>query len=482
MKETPLLDRLLELQQEKLKSFHMPGHKNGKIFKSFNYKNFRDYLTNIDTTEIIGTDNLHNAKEVIKQAQERASEVFKSEETFFLINGSTSGIYSMIMAATSPRDKIIIGRNCHQSVINITILADLVPVYLYPEMDIQQGIALGISPKEVERKLKEHPDAKAVVIPYPTYHGFASDLKTIAKIVHHHGKALLVDEAHGAHLGLSDELPMTALACGADAVVQSIHKTLPAFTQSSMLHVQGNRIDREKLKFMLRLHQSSSPSYILMASLDLATTIYQNHGRQLMQELLGHIEAFKEKMKAVEGVTVLGKERVGKDFIKAMDGTRLWVSMNENKISGYELENKLRTNFGIQMELSNIYGVLGITSIGNDREDFEGLYEALASLSKEKGEEEIAGMPFYSYSIPKRIFTPREALYREKKKVKIEESIGQVSGEYFIPYPPGIPILIPGEVIEEEMITYVKAMIKKGMEITGLKDQECKEIEVLVSL
>lgn len=480
MKEAPLLNRLLELQQEKLISFHMPGHKNGKIFNKFDYKNFKNYLTNIDTTEIIGTDNLHKAKEVIKQAQERASEVFRSEETFFLVNGSTSGIYSMIMAATSPGDKIIVGRNCHQSIINITILGDLVPVYLYPEMDIQQGIALGISPKEIEEKLIEHPDAKAVVIPYPTYHGLASDLEAIAEVVHRYGRVLLVDEAHGAHLGLSDELPKTALACGADAVVQSIHKTLPAFTQSSMLHVQGNRIDREKLKFMLRLHQSSSPSYILMASLDLATSIYENHGRQLMQELLDNIERFKEKIKGVKGVTVLGKERVGKDYIKAMDGTRLWISMNENKISGYELENKLRNNYGIQMELSNIYGVLGMTSIGNDRQDFEKLYEALVSISKEQGEEEIEGMPYYAYSIPKRAFTPREALYREKEKVWLEDSIGRVSGEYFIPYPPGIPILIPGEVIEEEMITYVKAMVEKGMEITGLKDHECKEIEVLV--
>ncbi|SET23769.1 arginine decarboxylase [Natronincola peptidivorans] len=479
MKETPLLDRLLQLQNEKLISFHMPGHKNGKIFNKYNYKNFKDCLTNIDTTEILGTDNLHKAKEVIKKAQERASEAFKSEETYFLVNGSTSGIYSMVMAATSPGDKIIVGRNCHQSVINITILGDLAPVYLYPEMDLQQGIALGISPEEVERSLKEHPDAKAVVITYPTYHGLASDLKRIAEIVHQHGKMLLVDEAHGAHLGLSDKLPMTALECGADAVVQSIHKTLPAFTQSSMLHVQGNRIDREKLKFMLRLHQTTSPSYILMASLDLATTIYRDHGKLLMEELLHNIEAFKEKMKNIPKVTVLGSERIGSHFIKSMDTTRLWMSMYQNKINGYQLENRLRKEFGIQMELSNLYGVLGMTSIGNDKEDFEKLYEAMAALSKEKGSDEIGGMPFFSYAIPKRAFTPKEALYKKKKKVKLKESIGHISGEYLIPYPPGIPILIPGEVIEEEMVTYVKTMVVRGMEVTGLKDQSCERIEII---
>ncbi|SDJ81456.1 aminotransferase class I/II-fold pyridoxal phosphate-dependent enzyme [Natronincola ferrireducens] len=480
MKSTPLLDRLLQIEAEDITSFHMPGHKNGKIFKKFHYKNFKQHLANIDTTEIIGTDNLHKPKEIIKQAQERASEAFKSEETFFLVNGSTSGIYSMIMAATSPGDKIIIGRNCHQSVINITILGDLTPVYLYPEMDIEKGIALGISPEEVERRLIENPDAKAVVIAYPTYHGFASDLKRIAEIVHSHGKILLVDEAHGAHLGLSHRLPMTALECGADAVVQSIHKTLPAFTQSSMLHVQGNRIDREKLKFMLRLHQSTSPSYILMASLDLATTIYQDYGRELMEELLYHVEVFKNKMKDIEGVTVLGTELVGKHFIKAMDTTRLWISMHHQGIDGYELERRLRDKYRIQMELSNIYGVLGMTSIGNDKEDFDRLYTGLLDLSQHKEDKgKIEKMPFFSYSIPKRTFTPREALYKPKKKVLLEDSIGHISGEYFIPYPPGIPILIPGEVIEEEMINYVKTMVARGMEVLGLKDITCQRIEIL---
>lgn len=480
MQSTPLLDRLLSLQQENLVSFHMPGHKNGKIFEKLKYEDFKKNLLSIDTTEIIGTDNLHKPQEVIKRAQEKARDVFKSEETFFLVNGSTSGIYSMIMAATSPGDKIIIGRNCHQSVIHATLLGDLIPVYLYPEMDIKQGIALGISPAEVERKLLEHPDAKAVLLTYPTYHGFASDLETIAKIVHHHGKVLLVDEAHGAHLGLSDALPMSALACGADAVVQSLHKTLPALTQSSMLHLQGNRIDREKLKFMLRLHQSSSPSYILMASLDLATTIYERQGKQLMMELLDNIKVFKEKLQHIKGIRILGEEIVGKGWIKAMDKTKLWISMEGNKITGYDLEKKLRNNYGIQMELSNIYGVLGLATIGNDEEDFDRLYKALSCISQEVGEKEIAEIPFYSYSIPKQVLTPREALYRQKRKVNLEEAIGQISGEYLIPYPPGIPILVPGEIIEEEMISYTKAMITRGMEVTGLKDDICEKIEVIL--
>ncbi|AKL93588.1 arginine decarboxylase SpeA [Clostridium aceticum] len=480
MKQTPLLDKLLRLQEENLTSFHVPGHKNGKIFNKINYKNFKEVLPNIDTTEIIGTDYLHNPKEVIKKAQDRAREVFKSEATFFLVNGSTSGIYSMIMAATSPGDKIIVARNCHQSVINATILGDLTPIYLYPEVDVYRGMALGVLPGEVKKRLLEHPDAKAVVITYPTYDGFASDLKEIAKIVHQHEKVLLVDEAHGAHLGLSEKLPMTALECGADAVVQSTHKTLPAFTQSSMLHIQGNRVDVEKLKFMLKLHQSSSPSYLLMASLDLAVTIYEDRGRQLMQELLEHIENFKNKVKKMGQVTFLEDVVMGKDSIKAIDSTKLWISMQQNKINGHYLEKELRNQYNIQMELSNRYGILGITSIANDEEDFQKLYDALKGISKQEGEETLQKFPFFSYVLPKQIFTPKEALYKEKKQVPLEKSKGYVSGEYLIPYPPGIPILVPGEVIEEEVILHARSMVKNGMKVLGLKDHQWKTIEVLV--
>ncbi len=477
--KTPLLNKLLEYGEEKTISFHTPGHKAGNAYKKKVYKKFKDQIMNMDTSEIPGLDNLHNPQGIISKAQDRAAEVFKSEGTFFLVNGSTSGIYAMIMAATCPGDKIIIGRNCHQSVINASILADLVPLYLLPQMDKKQGIALGISPQELENTLLQHPDAKAVIITYPTYHGLACDLKTIAELVHRHGKILLVDEAHGAHLGLSNKLPKPALACGADAVVQSIHKSLPSFTQSSMLHIQGNRIDRDKLKFMLRVHQSSSPSYLLMASLDLATTIYQSQGKELMEKLLYNINVFKEKLKGIEGIDILGRERVGRDYIKAIDTSKLWISMEKNRLTGYDLERKLREKFKIQVELSNIYGVLALTSISNEADDFKRLYNALNSISKFKGKTIIEDIPSYSYSIPRRKYTPRQALYMEKTRVKLEDSIGQVSGDYLIPYPPGIPILIPGELIEEEMVVYIREMVKMGAQVLGLRDKKCQWIEII---
>ena len=473
-----LFAELINIYEENIISFHTPGHKNGKIFDKLSLNEFKNQISYIDTTEIIGTDNLHNPNGIIKKAQEEAREIFKSQQTYFLVNGSTSGIYSMIMGSTSPGDKVIVDRNCHQSIINAMILGDIIPQFVYPEIDIEQAIPLAISSEEVEKQLIKHPDARAVVITYPNYYGICSDLKKIGEIVHKHNKILLVDEAHGAHLGLSEGLPMTALECGADIVVQSTHKTLPSFTQSSMLHLQGERVDKDRVEFMLRLHQSSSPSYILMASLDLALNIYKNHGKRLMEELLYNIQAFKNKVKSLQGFNIFDKDIIGRNYIKDIDITKIWITMTNN-IKGHELEEILREKYNIQMELSNLYGVLALTTIGNDREDFDKLLGALEDISNQSKEKEIMDMSHIHYPKTKSIITPRKALYSKKESVKLEASVGHISGEYIIPYPPGVPLLIPGEFIDENMIRYVKELINKGMEVIGLKDKKRQYIEII---
>ena len=481
MDNAPIIDKLLQLNRQNMVSFHVPGHKNGRIYNKFPYKNFKDILYKLDTTEIPGTDNLHNAREIIEKSQQKASEAFGSEETFFLVNGSTSGIYSMIMSATSPGDKILVDRNCHQSVINACILGDLVPVYVYPNMDEKRGISMGISPDDIEKQLARHSGIRAVVLTYPNYHGVASNLKKIEEIVHKYDKILLIDEAHGAHLGLSEDLPPSALNCGADAVVQSTHKTLPSFTQSSMLHIQGDRIDRDRLKFMLRIHQSSSPSYLLLASLDFAVMVYRTEGRNLMESLLENIKNFKQRAKNIDGIDVMGKEAIGSKGVRSVDITRMCIGLEG--ITGYELERRLRKNFNIQMELSNRYGVLGVTSIANVGEDFDRLLEGLSIISKEIGgsRAKLSGnLPEkFTFRKVEQIFTPREALYRSKRKVLFKKSQGFVSGEYIIPYPPGVPLIIPGEKINAEIILQVVDVIDNGGEILGLNDSNCKWIEII---
>ncbi|WP_051569225.1 aminotransferase class I/II-fold pyridoxal phosphate-dependent enzyme [Alkaliphilus transvaalensis] len=479
MEEKLLIDQLISIQKQQLVSFHVPGHKNGNIFKKVPYKNFNEVLINLDTTEIPGTDNLHNAKGVINEAQERASHLLGSKKTFFLVNGSTSGIYSMIMATTKPGDKIVIGRNCHNSVINALMLADCVPVYLFPEIDHENGLALEISAEHVEDVIIRHPDVKAVVLTYPTYHGIACNLKKIAEVVHKYDKILLIDEAHGAHLGLSNQLPLPALQCGADVVVQSTHKTLPAFTQSSMLHVQGNRIDLDKLKFMLRLNQSSSPSYLLLASLDYAMFVYQYYGKQLMGELLENIKYFKKRMSQFEGVSFLRADPYKKDLY-TVDPTKLWINLHRLGVSGVELEAELRNNYAIQMELSNLYGALAIGTIGNEKKDFQRLADALEEIvDKKRWTSNHIQYPTYKMAIPKGFLTPREALYKEKQIMHLDDAEGRISGTSIIPYPPGIPILMPGEIINKEIIDYIKIINKAGTEVVGLQGETNLRIEVI---
>lgn len=478
MLKTPILKTLQMIEIENIVSFHMPGHKKGRAYDKINNIDFKNLLYRLDTTEILGTDNLHNPKGIIKQSQEMAKKVFKSKETFFLVNGSTSGIYSMIMACTSPGDKIIIGRNCHKSVINATILGDLIPIYVQPEIEKEQGIALGICPEKIRETIQKHPDAKAVIISYPTYHGIASDLKKIAQIVHEYDKILLVDEAHGAHLGLSSKLPMTALECGADAVVQSTHKTLPSFTQSSMLHTQGDRIDVEKLKSMLRIHQSSSPSYLLMLSLELAVMIYMQKGKELMHILLENIEIFKRDVEALN-IYITGNEIGLYNSVKSFDPTKLWISIPSYRGNGYNLEKSLREQFQIQMELSNSYGILGITSIANEKDDFDKLYKALKILSQETISLKNDIISFNINKIPNQILTPRQAFYAKNEIIPIDKSIGHICGEYVIPYPPGIPVLIPGEQIDQESIYNIKAAKYQKIDLLGLQDQTYRYIKVV---
>lgn len=478
MSKAPIIEKLLQLNEKSMTSFHVPGHKNGKIYDRIPYKNYKDILYKLDTTEIPGTDNLHKAREIIKESQERAGRIFNSEETFFLVNGSTSGIYSMIMASTSPGDKILIDRNCHQSVINATILGDLEPLYVYPEIDEKEGIAMGMVVENIERQLKKHGDIKAVVVTYPTYYGIAYDLKEIREVVDKYDKILLVDEAHGAHLGLSQDLPPTALSCGADGAVQSTHKTLPSFTQSSMLHVQGGKIDRDKLKFMLKIHQSSSPSYLLLSSLDFAVTVYEKKGKDLMNQLLKNIGDFKEEAGKIDGISIMGQEVIGSKGVKALDLTRIWIK--HKNITGYELDKILRQDFNIQMELSNSHGVLGVTSIANDKEDLNRLLDALNEISKYKHRPQTKHLQGLIFENMDQVITPKEALYRPKQRVLLEESQGYISGEYVIPYPPGIPLVTPGEKINDRAIEEIRSIVDNGGEILGLKDSNCRWIETVI--
>lgn len=464
-----IVDKLEQLRDEDIISFHVPGHKMGKIFDKLGYNNILEKIYTLDTTEIEGTDNLHNAKEVIKQSQERASRVFNSDKTIYLVNGSTCGIQAAIMSTCPPKSKIIVNRDCHQSVINSCILGDITPVYIDSEICRETNILKGINYSKAKEIIDNNLDAKAIILTYPTYYGETYNLQDICNYAHDKDMIVIVDEAHGAHLELSDRLPKSAINLGADIVIQSTHKTLPSFTQSSMVHIKGNRVDYNKLLSILRIIESSSPSYLFMSSLELAVDIYEKHGKELMESLLNNIDKFKDKFKSNHDVYIYNE----------MDKTKIFISLKNIGMTGYELDEILRSEYKMQCELSNHYGVLLICTIGNEEEDFICLETALKDiLNKYKNKGSIEDTD-YPVSIPKMKLTPREAFYKEKKRVKLKDSIGKISGEYIIPYPPGISLISPGEIISEEIITYIHQGIKNGMIVSGIKDTNLEFIDII---
>ena len=466
---TPIIDSLRKIVDNNIISFHMPGHKKGAIYKMLGYEDILENLYKLDTTEIPGTDNLHSPEECIKESLKRASEVFKSDKTFYLVNGSTCGIEAAIMASANPKEKIILNRDCHQSAINSCIIGDIDPIYVNPSINKDSNTLSGVSFNDVKRVIASNLDAKAVFLTYPTYFGDVFDLKSICSYAHKKGMTVIIDEAHGAHLGLSEKLPETALSQGADIVIQSTHKTLPSFTQSSMIHIKGNRIDINKLTNMLRITESSSPSYLLMASLDIAVDIYEKNGFDLMDKLLSNIDEFKSELYKLKNIKV----------DESKDYTKIFLNTKKLGITGHELENILRENYNIQVELSNYYGVLLIATIGNTEDEFLKLKNALFEIDKIYKKEDYLKNVSYPVKLPKKILSPREAFYMDKKNVKIENSIGKISGEYIIPYPPGVSLVSPGEEITKEVIDYIIECKSKGMNVNGVKDSELRFIQVI---
>ena len=463
-----ILDELMKNNKNNLISFHVPGHKNGKIYDLLGYKDLLESIYKMDTTEIIGTDNLHSPEGIIKKSQEKASKVFKSDKTYFLVNGTTCGIQASIMSICNDNDKILVNRDCHHSVINACILGNINPVYIDYKLDNDYFILEGVLEEDVIKSIDENLDAKALVLTYPTYYGATYDLEKICEYAHKKNMVVIVDEAHGAHLGLSEKLPKTALEQGADIVIQSTHKTLPSFTQSSMLHIKGGKVDSSKISEILRIIETSSPSYLLMSSLEIATEIYEKYGRDLMDKLLENIDNFIKDISKNDFVKVYNK----------FDKTKIFISLKKLGITGYELEKILRKN-NIQVELSNYYGVLLICTISNYYDDFESIKNAINNIITDKKDKYFEELRTINYPkiIPKKILNPREAFYKNKKSVKIYDSIGQISGEYIIPYPPGVSILSPGEIITKEIIDYI--LYLKEMNISGISDTSLENIKII---
>ncbi len=481
-KTVPILTAMKRYVEDGAVGFHTPGHKQGKGMDA----EFFDLVTPLGLKTEVSLmeelDDLHEPAMCIKEAQDLAAELYNADSSYFVINGTTGAIHAMIMAAVNPGDKIIIPRNAHRSVIGGVILSGAEPIFVLPEVDIELGIAMAVSPEQIEQAIKEHPDAKAVLVVYPTYYGVASDIEKIASIVHKNKMLLLVDEAHGPHLKFSNCLPMQAMDAGADIVAQSTHKILGAMTQCSMLHARHHRIDVQKLKTMISLVQSTSPNYLLLASLDVARRQMAVEGKALLKRAVDLSIWLRNEINKIEGLYCFGEEKLGSQGAYALDITKLTVTVKGLYMTGAEAEKILRYKYKIQVELSDLYNILFILSYADGQREAETLLMALRKLAEEVNQNSTSINTLACAIYPYKILTkqsPRQALFAVKRKMPFHESTGYICGEVITFYPPGIPLICPGEVITQELIDYCKMMQQSGLKVVGPNDASLTTIQVV---
>lgn len=483
MEEKALLEKLKQYGSSDYYPLHMPGHKR-------HISHFGDPFA-IDITEIDGFDNLHHAQGILLEAQKRAAQLYGAEESFYLVNGSTCGILAAVSAATQRGDTVLMARNCHKAVYHAVFLNGLHAEYLYPEADMERGINGSILPEQVRRALEgqEAQRISAVVITSPTYDGVVSDIRRIAAEVHRAGAVLIVDEAHGAHFPMHEYFPETSLACGADLVINSLHKTMPALTQSALLHVQGSRIDRERLRQYLGIYQTSSPSYVLMAAMDRCVRLMQDRGEALFAVFTERLEKMRlelGKMKRLYLVTGKESELSAFDY----DRSKVLISTERCVYSGRELAEILRDEYHLEVEMDAPEYVTAIMTVSDTQEGFDRLTRALLEVDRELTETPKTMRKIKQQghrwiktlrSLPKNkeVMTIEAAANSEAHAVWLRESAGCISAEFVYLYPPGIPLLVPGEQITQELLEEFSYYRKCGFELQGLADYAGEKIKAV---
>lgn len=462
-----LYDKLKEYSKSDFYPFHMPGHKrNVKLIKE-------QYGIDIDITEIDGFDMLYEADDVLKDAMERAKKFWGTEKTYFLVNGSTVGILTAMHSCLTQGDRIIIGRNCHKAVYNASELLKLNNTYLYPKYIPKYGINGGYSAKKLENLFEKNSNIKAVVITSPTYDGIVSDIKTLADITHKNGAVLIVDEAHGAHFGISDKFPKPAYDMGADLVIESMHKTLPTFTQTALLHLSKEgkkRVDEKKIKHFWSIFQTSSPSYVFMANMDKCISFLDKNGNEIYEKFSNDIEEFRKKCDKLHDIHIPGKELIGTNEVFDVDLSKLIIN---SSMGGKPMNDILRKKFHLEMEMEAAKYVLAITTFCDNKEGFDRLYKALdyidAELKKITNKSEIKKIKNTNFELVRNIqeMSISNAVNSNTKLVDIENAINKVSAEYLYLYPPGIPLIVPGEVVDVKLVEQIKEYKNRNYEIVG---------------
>lgn len=449
-------------------SFHMPGHKGREVFDS----NMQD-ITKWDITEIPGADNLQDPEGIIKAIEDRYGAYYESTRSFIMVNGSTGGILSMIMAVTKPGDTVIVDSNCHKSVINGLMLGRLNPIFVNADTDTN-GIPMSVNVDKIIDIISSRDDIKAVIITSPNYFGYVSNISKLKKAILNRDIVVMVDEAHGSHLRLSCKLPDDSIEMGADIVVHSIHKTLLGLTQTAALHVNSYKIDIEKIKHFLYCFQTSSPSYILMASLEKSIDIVEKKGEDLMEKLLLNIDKFFNDCNEYLSIVKVLDYRNLKNY----DNTKLILDIANLDISTSQFLDILAKDYSIEVEMTMGEYILLMTSINSEKKDFDELLRALMDIEKIYGVKKHKKENYidYAFKLNQKV-NPWTAFYMEKEDIKLKDSVARISGSSIVPYPPGIPVISVGQEITKEVVSFIIKNRNSFNQIIGLKDEEIKVLK-----
>ena len=472
----PIYEALERFRGMRVVPFDVPGHKHGKGNPELTAF-LGEKCVGVDVNSMKPLDNLCHPVSVIREAEILAADAFGAANAFLMVGGTTSSVQSMVLSCCKRGDKIILPRNVHRSVINALVLCGAVPVYVNPEVDRRLGISLGMSVEQVRKAIRENPDAVAVLVNNPTYYGVCSDLRTIVKLAHEAGMMCLADEAHGTHFYFGDGMPVTAMAAGADMAAVSMHKSGGSLTQSSLL-LTGERVNAGHVRQIINLTQTTSGSYLLMSSLDISRRNLAQRGKTVFRRVAEMAEYAREEINAVGGYYAYGRELINGDSVFDFDPTKLSVHTRNIGLAGIEVYDILRDEYDIQIEFGDIGNILAYLSIGDRMQELERLVCALAEI-KRRYMKDPNGLMSQEYIAPEVVYSPQEAFYADKESVQLEESAGYVCSEFVMCYPPGIPILAPGERITKEILEYIAYAKAKGCSLTGPEDPTIEHINII---
>ena len=475
-KSAPIYEALEQFKKKRVVPFDVPGHKRGRGNPEL-VQLLGEKCVELDVNSMKPLDNLCHPVSVIREAERLVADAFGAADAFLMVGGTTSAVQAMILSTCKAGDKIILPRNVHKSAINALVLCGAIPVYVNPETNAKLGISLGMETSQVEQAINDNPDAVAVLVNNPTYYGICSDIRKIVELAHSKGMKVLADEAHGTHLYFGDNLPVPGMKAGADMAAVSMHKSGGSLTQSSILLV-NNGVNAEYVRQIINLTQTTSASYLLLSSLDISRRNLALRGKESFAKVADMAEYARNEINAIGGYYAYGRDLVNGSSIYDFDITKLSIYTLDIGLAGIEVYDILRDEYDIQIEFGDICNILAYISIGDRLQDIERLVGALADIKRVYSKDKT-GLLSGEYINPKVVCSPQKAFYSDKKTLPIRECAGKVSGEFVMCYPPGIPILAPGELITEEIVEYIIYAKEKGCSMQGTQDPKVENLEII---